>query len=88
MRQPLDEHWAQSPGCLAGQAEWDAYRILWGVLARDEDEAKRLTLAWQSRCYPLAATVEAVELLRENYTDKPGVVWQGQRWGLRARSDS
>jgi tetratricopeptide (TPR) repeat protein len=79
--QPLDERWAQSPGCLTGQDKWQRYRILWGVLAPDEEEAAKLVLAWQARCYPLPATVEETELQDEGYKDRPGVVWQGMRWG-------
>lgn len=80
LRQPLDEHWPKSPGCLHGQAEWRTYFCLWGVLAPDEEEAGRLALAQQAACYDREATVEQVEDLGQQYTDKPGVVWQGARW--------
>jgi tetratricopeptide (TPR) repeat protein len=78
--QPLDESWPNWSGCLAGQQEWENYRVLWGVLARDEDEAAQWVLRWQERCYPWPAQVEQVELDGEGYRDKPGVVWQGPRW--------
>lgn len=77
--QPLDERWADSPGCLHGQAEWPAYHCLWGVLAQDEEEAARLALAEQAACYDLEAEVVEVEDSGQGYTDKPGPVWQGIR---------
>jgi tetratricopeptide (TPR) repeat protein len=80
LSQPLNARWADSAGCLHGQAGWTAYRCLWGVLARDEAEAGRLALAQQAKCYDLEATVEQIEDLNQSYTDKPGVVWQGMRW--------
>jgi tetratricopeptide (TPR) repeat protein len=78
--QPLDENWKTWPGCLSGQEDWNAYFILWGVLALDEEEAEERVLKWQAKCYPLPAKVVKVELQHEGYTDKPGVVWQGERW--------
>lgn len=81
VRQPLDDDWPLSPGCLAGEEEWREYRILWGVLARDEDEASNAVLEWQSRCYSLPAEVADVQLDSDGYTDRPGVVWQGFRDG-------
>ena len=41
-------------------------------------------LPWQARCYPAAASVEEVEPFEGEYTDRTGVVWQGQRWGEEA----
>ncbi len=78
--QPLDARWALSPGCLNGQSDWTTYRCLWGVLARDEDEAARAAIAQQAECYHLPATVETTEDLGETYNDKPGITWQGVRW--------
>ncbi len=77
--QKLDDGWRNSPGCLAGEADWTAYHIPWGVLATDEDDAGRRALAWQARCYPREAVVEDVQLREEGFTDHPGVVWQGLR---------
>ncbi len=79
--QPLDEEWPESHACLSGQGNWAAYHIMWGVLARDEEDAGRRVLEWQARCHRLPATVEETELESEGYTDRPGVVWQGARWG-------
>jgi tetratricopeptide (TPR) repeat protein len=80
VRQPLDETWPASAGCLAGQEEWTEYLTVWGVLAGDETEARRLAQSWQSRCADLPATVEECEEEDDVYTDRPGVVWQGPRW--------
>jgi tetratricopeptide (TPR) repeat protein len=77
--QPLDDRWRDSPGCLPGEMDWTAYRVPWGVLAPNEHEASAVVLAWQSRCYPVPATVEEVQLREEGYHDHPGVVWQGLR---------
>jgi tetratricopeptide (TPR) repeat protein len=81
LHQPLDEHWPASRGCLPNEEDWQRYRALWGVLAPDEEEAGRLALEWQARCYPLAAEVLDVQVESEGYTDRPGVVWQGFREG-------
>jgi tetratricopeptide (TPR) repeat protein len=81
VRQLLDAQWATSPGCLSGQDNWLEYVIQWGVLAQDEDEAARLVLDWQKRCYPMPAEVVNTETDSRSYTDKAGVVWQGLRWG-------
>lgn len=77
--QPLDERWADSEGCLPGEGDWSGYVLPWGVLATDEDEARRLALDWQARCAPMAASVEDVQVQDEGYADHPGVVWQGLR---------
>jgi tetratricopeptide (TPR) repeat protein len=79
--QPLGDSWRDAPGCLPGQEDWKRYRIDWGVLATDEDEAARLALAWQARCEARPASVEEVELQDDGYADHPGVVWQGYRAG-------
>jgi hypothetical protein len=79
--QPLLPNWPEFAGCLAGQEGWRAYHAEWGVLARDEEEAARLVLPWQARCYPQPPEVESVELADDGYTERVGVVWQGFRWG-------
>jgi tetratricopeptide (TPR) repeat protein len=79
VRQPLDEQWSDSPGCLPGQEGWGEYWLRWGVLARDEAEAEQIALAWQKRCAAAPATVEACEPQSGGYKDRPGVVWQGYR---------
>ena len=80
LRQPLDETWPASPGCLAGQETWPHYLALWGVLARDEDEAWDLVKTWQSRGHSVPPVLLEFEPGDETYKDRPGVVWQGQRW--------
>ncbi len=77
IRQPLDENWAEHPGCLSGQEQWPAYVCPWGVLARDEEEAEQWARKWQSQCYPLEMEVLDVQLQNEGYRDSPGIVWQG-----------
>jgi hypothetical protein len=37
---------------------------------------------WQSRCYHLPAEVQEVVESEESYTDVPGIVWQGSRYGV------
>lgn len=81
VQQPLDGNWPASTGCLAGEEEWASYLIPWGVLASDEEEAAQRALSWQARCFPLPAEVLEVNQGGEDYTDSPGVVWQGFREG-------
>lgn len=87
LRQPLDEQWESFPGRLAGDEGWSAYIVTWGILARDEAEATRTALSWQHRCYPLPAELLDVEQDGADYTDKPGVVWQGFRDGVTDEGD-
>ena len=84
IRQPLDERWAQSPGCLVGEENWISYTNQWGVLASYEADARHRVLEWQQRCFPLPAEIVEVETGEETYQDLPGVVWQGQREGQSA----
>jgi len=77
IRQPLDDDWSDSPGCLHGQDEWTAYLSNWGVLATDESSARATVLSWQNRCAPLAAEIVQIEAQDEQYRDSPGIVWQG-----------
>ncbi|MCA9130788.1 MAG: hypothetical protein KDB22_27065 [Planctomycetales bacterium] len=81
VEQPLDEHWYNWHGRLAGEEGFTSYRVAWGVLARTGTEAAELVLEWQSRCYPLEARVVDVELVDEGYTEHMGVVWQRFREG-------
>ncbi len=81
VRQPLDGDWPSSSGCLAEQENWTAYHIVWGVLAADEGDARARVLEWQAECYPLPAEVEEIEQEADGFTERPGVVWQGTRWG-------
>lgn len=78
--QPLDQTWSESAGCMPGQATWKSYRIVWGVLAKDEEEAKARVLEWQNKCESHPASIVDVALDGEGFKDKPGVVWQGMRW--------
>ena len=84
--QPLDERWPSWPGCLAGESDWMSYTIPWGVLARTEDEAQQLVELAQSRCYPIPPTVREVRPGGQDYTDSPGIVWQGFRAGVSPES--
>lgn len=81
LHQPLDDDWRTARGCLVGEEDWISYDIAWGVLARDEVEARMQALDWQQRCYSLPAQVMSVETRDETYEDVPGVVWQGEREG-------
>jgi hypothetical protein len=90
VRQPLDERWPTWAGCLAGEEGWTDYTLVWGVLATDEDEAGRLVLEWQRRCYPLPATVEQYSSTRTLHGQagcRLARVPRGQRsGGRRART--
>lgn len=77
--QPLENHWDEFPSRFAEQEGWDSYLAEWGVLAEDEEQAKKFVLSWQSRCFGVPAEVEDLTLGGEGYMDRPGVVWQGPR---------
>ncbi len=88
VRQPLDEHWPTSDGCLAGQDDWIHYFAEWGVLAGSEEQAADLVLQAQSRCYDgPTPEVVAVEPGEGSFDDSPGVVWQGMRFGGNDEDD-
>lgn len=87
LRQPLDERWLAFPGRLAGEENWNAYVIPWGVLAKDAAEATRLVLQFQQRCYPLPAEIWEIEEDGSDFTDGAGVVWQGFREGETAAAE-
>ena len=80
LHQPLDERWTNWHGRLEHEADWTSYDVPWGVLATSEDEAREVALMWQERAFPLAATVQEVQLQDDGYRDKPGVIWQGYRF--------
>ena len=82
--QILDDNWSSSPGCLASEGPWQAYNILWCVLAESEEKAVEEVLAWQARCAEKTAEVIGVTPSEEVYNDLPGVVSQGPRAGLVA----
>ena len=81
VRQPLDQNWQSFAGRLADEEDWTAYDIPWGVLSHDEAEAAKMVLAWQQRCFTLPAEILEVEEDGTDFTDAPGVVWQGFREG-------
>jgi tetratricopeptide (TPR) repeat protein len=77
--QPVDEAWSEFRGCFANQESWDAYKIYWGVLATNEEDARKRVLSVQSQCYPLPAMTLVVEQKAGPFVDTPGVLWQGYR---------
>ncbi|SFJ64779.1 tetratricopeptide repeat protein [Planctomicrobium piriforme] len=79
LRQPLDSHWPESEGCLAGQQAWKDYLIDWGVLAETEKEAVARVQELQNLCEKTPAKLVHVEGSDETFRDRPGVVWQGYR---------
>lgn len=79
VRQPLDESWPHSEGCLSGQQDWDEYLIDWGVLAKTEEDAVRYVMELQNECESAAAEVVQIDAGEENFRERPGVVWQGYR---------
>jgi tetratricopeptide (TPR) repeat protein len=79
LRQTMDETWKDSVYCLAGEEEWTEYEAVWGVLAEDEDGARRLVVDMQGRAMDRTAEVLGVDEGGSEYTDIPGVVWQGLR---------
>ncbi|MCY2965770.1 MAG: hypothetical protein NT069_19430, partial [Planctomycetota bacterium] len=86
--QPVASDWKVSFRCLPGQESWTEYRILWGVLARDEEEATRLVLAIQDRCEGIPASVLMCIPSGDSYKEVPRVVWQGERSAPEPESES
>ncbi|HET6247090.1 MAG TPA: hypothetical protein VFE47_05265 [Tepidisphaeraceae bacterium] len=76
LEQPLDERWQEDPARLPRQEKWKSYRVRAGVLAKSEDEARDMLLAFQGRCNPLAATIESAEAEPRKYNDFPGITWR------------
>ena len=79
IRQTMDETWKDSIYCLAGEDEWTEYEVVWGVLAENEEQARRLVVDMQGRAMDRTAEVLGVDEGGSEYTDIPGVVWQGLR---------
>ncbi len=79
IRQTMDETWKDSVYCLPTEEEWTEYEVVWGVLAEDEDAARRLVVDMQGRAMDRTAEVVGVDEGGTEYTDIPGVVWQGLR---------
>ena len=86
--QRVSENWSNSLGCLAGQDHWKSYRIVWGVLAPNEEAARQWVLGWQNQCEDEPAEIVEVALDGEGYRDRAGVVWQGMRWNDSEDEDS
>jgi tetratricopeptide (TPR) repeat protein len=80
LRQPTGSDWANQPQCLPGEQHWTEYLIDWGVLAKDETEAVNRVLDMHYSGLAEPAEVVEIEQGGDDYTDRPGVVWQGQRW--------
>lgn len=80
LKQPLGQDWANSAGCLPGEQDWSECITLWRVLARDEEHARALSLAWQAKSFRVAASVEFIEQGDQEYIDRPGIVGQGPRY--------
>ncbi len=79
MRQTMDETWKDSVYCMHNEVEWTEYEVVWGVLAENEDQARRLVVDIQGRAMDRTAEVLGVDEGGSGYTDIPGIVWQGLR---------
>lgn len=79
LQQTMDETWKDSVYCLAGEEEWTDYQVIWGVLAQDESEARRLVVDMQGRAMDRTAEVLGIDEGGDGFTDVVGVVWQGLR---------
>lgn len=64
-----------------------AYLAIWLVLADDEEEAGRLALEAQTRCYPTSAELLEIEQLNSYYAQKSQVVGQGKRFQPTSDND-
>jgi tetratricopeptide (TPR) repeat protein len=80
IEQSLPEDWSESPGCFPGQGHWTNYRIVWGVLATDEEQAGALALEGQRQCADGPAKVLETAPQDEGFRDVSGIVWIGDRW--------
>jgi hypothetical protein len=74
--QNLDEHWPNSPSCLAGQEKWKAFKIQYGVLATDENTARTSVFFWHQQIWPHGTEVLEILCKETDFTDVPGVLWQ------------
>ena len=77
LRQPVDPTWAAAGHALPGSERWGAYRIRYGVLATDADDAGRRAVAWQRRSGTSEPSVESVTANGGGHADRPGVVQRG-----------
>ena len=78
--QPLDDAWPDSDGCMPDQRDWQAYVAQWGVLARDADEAEKIALEWQAKCYSIEGMLVDMDGSDDTLHDRPGVAFQGPRF--------
>jgi hypothetical protein len=79
MRQTMDETWKDSIYCMSNEVEWTEYEVVWGVLAENEEQARRLVVDMQGRAMDRTAEVLGVDEGGNGYSDIPGIVWQGLR---------
>lgn len=79
MRQTMDETWKDSIYCMSNEVEWTEYEVVWGVLAENEEQARRMVVDMQGRAMDRTAEVLGVDEGGSGYSDIPGVVWQGLR---------
>ncbi len=88
IRQAVDENWSESPACMASEEKWTEYQVIWGVLAPEEETARRLVIDMQGRGMDRTAEVVGVDESGSGYSDVPGVVWQGLRESISDDDDS
>ena len=83
IEQRLTEEWEDSPGCFAGQEDWESYLCEWGVLAESREDAIVQVSRIQGECVegPLAE-ISDVFVEEQVFTDAPGIVWQGLRYSM------
>jgi tetratricopeptide (TPR) repeat protein len=65
--------WAGSPFRLPGQEDWNAYRVRYGVLATDEDQAVAFVRAMQLSGHEQPPEIQLVEPEPGEYNDHPGI---------------
>lgn len=79
IQQPLTDDWADHPGCLAGQTDWESYEVSWVVLAADADDAESRVLDWQRVDQEMEPILIEVATLRTGVRGRPGILDQGIR---------
>ncbi|HAN99801.1 MAG TPA: hypothetical protein DCQ98_21300 [Planctomycetaceae bacterium] len=76
VHQPLAEDWPEHVGCLPGQTDWEAYEVVWAVLAEDSDDAIGRMLDWQRLDQTHEPLVLEVKDLGEREDPRPGILAQ------------